>query len=166
MTVRYIRIDSPADISKAWEKAPEAWRIIESRVPGLTLRGKPKEMIFKKTPLSNVTRYRYRTTTVTHRKGEQYKNMIPGNLRRAFDIETKGKVTSIGYRASAKLPYANYQHERLDPNPQYWSPATGRGWTTPGTGNKFVQGPLEELADFIPEEMGKFADDILSERGL
>lgn len=166
MSERIVRIESPEDLVRAWEGAPDVWADIESKSVRLALNGMPRKKIFERTPLSNYTRYRYRTTTARHRKGEVYARVVPGTLRKGFAIKVEGSVTSIGYKEGRGLQYADYQHERYDPEPHYWSPGSKGGWTTPGTGTKFVEGPLTELKDWIPAEVDKDINRRLSEGGL
>lgn len=166
MTVRYIQIETPDDIVKAWEDAPAVWRDIETNAIRLIMHGDPKKGILSMTPLANAHRYKYRTTTATHRKGEQNKRIVPGNLRRNFSVTVSGNVTSVGFKAGTGLQYANYQHERYDPSPAYWTPGAKRGWSTPGTTSKFVERPLTTMADLIPEQVGKEIDRRLIEGGL
>lgn len=78
----------------------------------------------------------------------------PGSAGMGLDIET----TSDGavWRIRSSISYAEKVHEARSPREgQYWSPGEGRGWTTPGTGAKYLSRPAEECAGRIARELAR-----------
>lgn len=78
----------------------------------------------------------------------------PGAKGMGLDIRT----TSDGaiWRIRSSIAYAEKVHEAKHPREgQYWTPNGGRGWTTPGTGNKYLSRPAEECAGRIARELAR-----------
>lgn len=87
----------------------------------------------------------------------------PGQKGMGLDIRT----TSDGavWRIRSSLAYAAKVHEARNPREgQYWSPAGGKGWTTPGTGNRYLSRPAEECAGRIARELAKNLSAAIEER--
>lgn len=78
----------------------------------------------------------------------------PGAKGMGLDIETSSD--GAVYRIRSSIAYAEKVHETKHPREgQYWTPNGGRGWTTPGTGNKYLSRPAEECAGRIARELAK-----------
>lgn len=57
-------------------------------------------------------------------------------------------TTGVGFGGVA-APYAVYVHEMLDPRPN----GKPVNWTTPGTGNKYLERPTLEMLPEIPDKL-------------
>lgn len=83
--------------------------------------------------------------------------------------DTAGRV-DFGVRANSFIPYARRVHETKKPaEGEYWQPGQrgfGHGWTTKGTGNKYVERAVRDNAKWIPETFTKQLDKRLKEAGL
>lgn len=76
-----------------------------------------------------------------------------GNLAKDFDIAiirvSKGDVSArVGF---SNVEYAGYVHEMQDPHPS-GNPVE---WSTPNTGNKFLETPVNETVDRVLEDLDK-----------
>lgn len=85
--------------------------------------------------------------------------------------EEDGNLISVtmGY-GDESAPYALYVHEALEgPNPinpdWSWAKKVARGgqidWTRPGSGPKYLSGPLQENQDKLPDRISKAYKDAL-----
>jgi hypothetical protein len=92
----------------------------------------PRTRILKRTPRSDKNRPDYKF----------YEQAGMGNLINDFDIIKNGKEVHIGFDT---VDYAMYVHEMEDPTP------SGKPvhWSKPGSGNYFLDGPMEELSEWI-----------------
>lgn len=104
----------------------------------------PRTRILKRTPRSDKNRPDYKF----------YEQAGMGNLIGDFDIARRGGEITVGFDT---VPYAVYVHEMEDPTP------SGRPvhWSKPGSGNYFLDRPMDELREWIPERIGINIDKIL-----
>jgi hypothetical protein len=128
---------------------------------------KPRTYMIKRTPLATRRRYDYynrkdgKVTRTGHTSGsvKALRNAVQNNPVR--DTSMPNSVT-FGAHAPSTLEYAGYVHEAVKPREgQYWTEGMlgyGRGWTTQGTGNKYVTMAVEEYADYIPDAVNKLID--------
>lgn len=78
----------------------------------------------------------------------------PGARGTGLDIQTTpdGAV----WRIRSSVGYAEKVHEARKPaDGHYWTPGERGGWTTPGTGSKYLSRPAEECAGRIARELAK-----------
>lgn len=77
----------------------------------------------------------------------------PGMMGTGLDIRTT--ADGAVWRIRSSIKYAAKVHDTKYPTEgQYWAPG-GKGWTTPGTGNKFLSRPAEQYAGAIARELAK-----------
>jgi len=172
MTVRrVVYVSDLGKISEAMGRAPEVFRDVGRVELYNVMSSRPRSQMLKRTPRATVRRYQ----NFIRKDGKKTKTVyrgVVGTLHRAAEngVRVNGDVVEFGVRASSELDYAEYVHEAVKPaDGEYWAQGSrgyGRGWTTRGTGAKFVQRPLEENADFIPEALTKLIDKRLEEEGL
>ncbi len=171
MTItRVVHIDDIGDIAVAMSKAPEVFRDAVRLDLYNVMTSRPKTAMLKRTPVATTRRYQIYKRKDGKITQLRYRGTV-GSMHRSAEngVRVNGDVLEFGVRATSNLTYAQYVHERTVPGEgEYWSEGShglGRGWTTKGTGNKFVQRPVEEYADYIPEALTKLIDKRLSEAG-
>ena len=98
--------------------------------------------------------------------GRLQKSIVPdGNSNQSFWVTRNGGKLAIAL--SSSLPYAARMHEARKPaEGDYWRPGRDDGWSTPRTGNKYLERPYIELQDKILRQFGRNVDRILRDRGL
>lgn len=88
---------------------------------------------------------------------------MPSQTYRGLDITDHSEGVSFFIRSD--LDYAERMHEAQFPREgQYWTPNGGKGWTTKGTGNKFLERPAENCADELAEIVADHLEEAL--RGM
>ena len=136
------------------------------------LLSQPTTALWERTPLATARRYDYYVRKDGKRKKIAHKSGSIGALRNAVrkdPVRDAGRHSvTFGAHATATLDYAPYVHEAVKPaEGEYWSmgmPGRGHGWTTQGTGNRFVTRSVEAHADWIPEKLTQQMDKDLSGR--
>ena len=174
MITRQYRIDDMGEIHITMDFAPEFTKIGMDCL-SMVLMTKPLTDMRNRTPLATLERYDY----YVHKDGERVRTRKGrygeyGNLRKAAIRDPVRKVNentlTFGAYANGKVPYVSYVHEAIKPREgSYWQMGMlgrGRGWTTPGTGNRFVSRAVENNADYIAEKTVEQFDLRLSEAGL
>lgn len=137
------------------------------------LNGQPRTDTLRETPLATVRRYAYNYSKnskgkmVGHRKTGESQKFVSGTvnqLRTSFKIEIEGpESVTFGHYA----PYAEYVHEAKKPLPgEYWEPGAKGGWTTKGTGQKFIEKNLKKHDEKIADDTVRFLDQIMEENGI
>lgn len=89
---------------------------------------------------------------------------MPSQTYRGLDITDHADGPSFFIRSD--LDYAEKVHEAQFPREgQYWTPNSDRGgWTTRGTGNKYLERPAEDCADELAELVADHLEEAL--RGM
>lgn len=83
---------------------------------------------------------------------------MPSQTYRGLDITDHSDGVSFYIRSD--LDYAEKMHEAKYPREgQYWTPNQKGGWTTPGTGNEFLERPAENCADELAEIVADHLED-------
>ena len=118
----------------------------------LAVENKGMTPIKRRTPQSSRKRYPNRIDS----GNQNLLKSIKMNIKSNTGSEIKVFVGSTGVDYAAKV------HEMPDPHPN------GRpvNWTKVGTGNKYIQKPLEDNRDTIPEDMLKEIDRRIERLGL
>ncbi len=134
-----------------------------------SLNGQVSTEMKRRIPLATIRRYNrtYDKSGKEIKSKRKKKNKTTGNmgsLRKSFRLEIKGtEEINIGTTA----PYSNFVHERKKPvEGHYWEAGKDGGWTTKGTGNKFIEKPLNDHKSDIHEWIKKGIDKRLRERGI
>ena len=154
MTVRHIKIDSLSQIKIRFDKVtPMFIDQAEQKTFGVLNNKRVAGAIQKMTPYSgsDVGKMRYSRVPRGSRTQKKVmpKNIGKMNMRRNFKVERTQDGVRIGYTG---IPYAKHLHDIKKPAAgDYWSPGKKGGWTTPGTGPRFVMTPLENEKDWISE---------------
>lgn len=86
---------------------------------------------------------------------------MPSQTYRGLDITDHADGPSFFIRSD--LDYAEKMHEAQFPREgQYWTPNSDRGgWTTKGTGNRFLERPAENCADELAEIVADHLEEAL-----
>lgn len=145
---RKIQIGSPGDVAKVMTKIGDEWDKIVADALISSLSYSLRTKVLQRVPRSNPhvhPEYRDPESDFYHpTAGAQ-------NLAKDFEIKTvrvgKGEVSArVGF---PHVEYAEEAHEMQDPHP------SGRAvrWSTPGTGNKYLDGPVEETIDDVLDDM-------------
>jgi len=166
--VRTVKVDGLEQIKVAMDFVNGNAEEIGMRCLKQVLMTKPRTQMIKRTPLATTRRYKYynrkdgkRSVNASFRSGsvKALRNAVQNNPVR--DTNDRNAVT-FGAHATASVPYARYLHETKKPREgHYWHERMwgyGRGWTTQGTGNNFVQKAVVDNQDYIPEAMNKLLD--------
>lgn len=168
MIVRTVKVDGLEEIKVAMDFVGQNAEEIGMRCLKLVLMEKPRNEMIRRTPLARTKRYKYynrkdgkRSLNASFKSGnvKALRNAVQNNPVR--ETSERNAVT-FGAHATASVPYARYLHETRKPREgQYWQEGMhgyGRGWTEPGTGNRFVRKPVVDNQDYIPAKMNKLLD--------
>lgn len=173
MTVtRTVAVESLNDFQAKMANLPKALEQIPNCV-FKALNGPPRTETLRTTPLATVNRYAYNWAPdkngVYHRKrkkgnGQAFVSGTVNQLRTSFKIEIENaENVTFGHYA----PYAEYVHEMKNPQPgEYWTPESGKGWTTKGTGQKFIENSLKKYDEQIADDTVRFLDQIMEDNGI
>ena len=94
-------------------------------------------------------------------------SLIPGGNPDHNTLRVRHSSRTVSLVLASSIGYAARMHEALKPaEGDYWTPGKDRGWSASGTGNRFVEKPLEDYQDRIVEEFASQIDSELARRGL
>ncbi len=173
MISRTIRMDTLNDIEVAMSRAPVVFQDEASKILFQVLMTKPRSEMIKRTPMATTRRWTnyigadgksHRVNRTAAGKVKALRNAVSNGVK----VSTTGEV-EFGVRANAQIPYAYYVHEAKKPGEgEYWTGGRGfgRGWTTLGTGNKYVQKPVDDNREWIPKTLTDRLDRELRRYGL
>lgn len=132
------------------------------------INGQPRTEMIRRVPLATIRRY----NRTYDKSGKEIKSLrkkrnkttgAMGQLKRSLRLERKADEVRI----SANTPYALAVHEAKKPvEGHYWEPGKKGGWTTKGTGNKFIEKPLKNHKTDIDEWTSKGIEKRLRDRGI
>ena len=175
MIVRTVKVDGLEQIKVAMDFVNGNAERLGMQILKQTLMEKPRNEMIKRTPLATKTRYKYynrkdgkRSLNASFKSGnvKALRNAVQNNPVR--ETNDRNAVT-FGAHATASVPYARYLHETRKPREgQYWQEGMlgyGKGWTTQGTGNRFVRKPVVDNQDYIPETVSRKLDEELRRHG-
>lgn len=168
MIVRTVKVDDLVQVKVAMDYVNRHAERIGMSCLKQVLMTRPRTQMIRRTPLATTRRYKWynrkdgrRTVNASFRPGtvKALRNAVQNSPVR----ETNDRSTvTFGAHAPASLGYAGYVHEARKPREgQYWHERMwgyGRGWTTQGTGNRFVEKAVTDNQDYIPAEMNKLLD--------
>lgn len=131
---------------------------------------RPMNQVKKRTPLA--TKRRYKFYVKPNGKKVEVNPTVAGStgmLRRSLGVRVKGMSVQIG-TIHGEVIYAHRIHETKNPREgQYWTEGMrgfGRGWTTKNTGNKFIEKPVRDSAEYVPRKLTELIDRDLKEMRL
>jgi len=166
--VRTVKVDDLHQVKVAMDYVGRHAERIGMTCLKQVLMTKPRTQMIKRTPLATTRRYKWynrkdgsRSVNGSFRPGtvKALRNAVQNNPVR--ETSERNAVT-FGAHAPASLGYAGYVHEARKPREgQYWREGMhghGRGWTTQGTGNKFVEKAVTDNQDYIPEAVNRLLD--------
>lgn len=190
MISRTIPIGTLNEIEVAMQKAPIIFKDDATKALHRTLSDKPLNEAKHRVPLATTKRYTYyyikegaHTRSKSHKDSKLGMRYVRVNRNAAGSTGTLKNtviaggvrtastgVVEFGIRANANIPYARRIHDTRKPaEGEYWQPGQygfGHGWTTKGTGNKYIERPVKNNAKWIPNHLVKEIDKILKEAGL
>lgn len=195
MSSHILELSGYAEVSELMAEASESWEDVRTdALIGALVIGPMLGHIWSRTPKSFRARYAKRPSDRFVRRGGAYslqsgwrKGRTPEELR-ALDVygqerlarslqpwkgsrtasSVRGAVRTteggVEFRISSDLEYAGRMHEMGDIG--QWSPGKARGWSTPGTGGKFLSGPASEDRPALVAEFVRNLEAELGRRGL
>lgn len=175
MITREYKVDGLPEISVHMDFANQALQEQGIRFLKQVLLTKPRTAVIKRTPLATPARYDWyvrkdgKKTRTKHMSGgsKALRNAVTNDIVR--DVSGAKSSVTFGAHATATLDYAPYVHEAMKPKEgEYWQEEMygyGRGWTTPNTGNRFVEKSVVDHADYIPNKVNELLDKYLAEGG-
>lgn len=169
MTTTYVNINSLQEFQDRMDVLGQNAEDYIQKAMYDALNGNVRSAIIKMTPLATTRRYAYNYDSKgnqTRKKGKGQKKVAGnvGTLRKSFRLEIKGTdEIQIGHSA----PYAGYVHDTKKPlMGDYWEPGKKGGWTTKGTGPKYVESIISDAADVIPENAVRSLDKRMQQAGI
>lgn len=94
-------------------------------------------------------------------------SLVPDGNPKHNTLKVRHSSRTVSLVLSSSISYAARMHEALKPaEGDYWTPGKDHGWSATGTGNRFVEKPLEDFQDRIVEEFANQIDSELARRGL
>lgn len=147
------------------------------------------EAVWKQAPKSSRQRYAKRASSKVDITS---KGALPSGWRKQLSPKTLERVDATGQQRLAKslmpqggpqlredagevryiiestVPYASFVHNAEKPRPgAYWDGSRrGGGWSTPGTGPRYLDEPLEKYEDRMKKAVTDGIDGVLKEAGL
>lgn len=95
-----------------------------------------------------------------------YSLMPQGPSKESLRVESRGNGR-LAIAICTSVEYAARMHEAVKPaEGEYWTPGKDRGWSVSKSGNKFIEGPVEQYGGRIAEDFAYSVDRILKQRGL
>ena len=182
MITRRYRVDKLPEITVAMDYLNQYGGFERIGVNALkqVLMTRPRTAVLKRTPLATAERYDNYVRKDGTKHQIRHNSGAYGALHRAVNTDLVRSVSdaknavTFGVHATGTLDYAGYVHEATKPKEgQYWHAGMygfGRGWTT-GTrniqsGNKYIEKPVVDNADYIPEKTTELIDEKLKEMSL
>lgn len=94
-------------------------------------------------------------------------SLIPGGNPKHNPLKVRHTFGAVSLVLASSISYAARMHETLKPaEGDYWTPGKDHGWSASGTGNRYIEKPLEDYQDKIVQEFAYQIDRELSRRGL